>query len=28
VRDMLGEMLEMQQIMLHELERYITGGGR
>jgi CBS domain-containing protein len=28
VRDMLGEMLEMQQSMLHELERYITGGGR
>jgi CBS domain-containing protein len=28
VRDMLGEMLEMQQTMLHELERYITGGGR
>ena len=28
VRDMLGEMIEMQQIMLHELERYITGGGR
>lgn len=28
VRDMLGEMIEMQQLMLHELERYITGGGR
>ena len=28
VRDMLGEMIEMQQILLHELERYITGGGR
>ena len=28
VRDMLREMIEMQQIMLHELERYITGGGR
>jgi CBS domain-containing protein len=28
VRDMLGEMIEMQQVMLHELERYITGGGR
>ena len=28
VRDMLGEMIEMQQTMLHELERYITGGGR
>ncbi len=28
VRDMLGEMIEMQQMMLHELERYITGGGR
>jgi CBS domain-containing protein len=28
VRDMLGEMIEMQQSMLHELERYITGGGR
>jgi CBS domain-containing protein len=28
VRDMLGEMIEMQQSLLHELERYITGGGR
>jgi CBS domain-containing protein len=28
VRDVLGEMIEMQQMMLHELERYITGGGR
>ena len=28
VRDVLREMIEMQQIMLHELERYITGGGR
>ncbi len=28
VRDMLGEMIEMQQSMLHELERYITGCGR
>ena len=28
VRDALREMIEMQQMMLHELERYITGGGR
>lgn len=28
VRDVLREMIEVQQIMLHELERYITGGGR
>jgi CBS domain-containing protein len=28
VRDVLGEVIEMQQIMLSELERYITGGGR
>ena len=28
VRDVLREMIEMQQEMLHELERYITGGGR
>jgi CBS domain-containing protein len=28
VRDILREMIEMQQMMLHELERYITGGGR
>lgn len=28
VRDVLREMIEMQQMMLHELERYITGGGR
>ena len=28
VRDILKEMIEMQQMMLHELERYITGGGR
>jgi len=28
VRDLLGEMIEMQKVMLSELERYITGGGR
>ena len=28
VRDVLREMIEVQQTMLHELERYITGGGR
>jgi len=28
VRDVLREMIEMQQIMLAQLERYITGGGR
>jgi CBS domain-containing protein len=28
VRDVLREVIEMQQIMLAELERYITGGGR
>lgn len=28
VRDLLGEMIEMQKTMLSELERYITGGGR
>ena len=28
VRDVLREMIEMQQIMLSQLERYITGGGR
>jgi signal-transduction protein with cAMP-binding, CBS, and nucleotidyltransferase domain len=28
VRDVLREMIEMQQTMLSELERYITGGGR
>jgi CBS domain-containing protein len=28
VRDVLREVIEMQQEMLHELERYITGGGR
>ncbi len=28
VRDVLREVIEMQQIMLSELERYITGGGR
>jgi CBS domain-containing protein len=28
VRDVLGEVIEMQQIMLSQLERYITGGGR
>ena len=28
VRDVLKEMIEMQQAMLSQLERYITGGGR
>lgn len=28
VRDVLREMIEMQQVMLSQLERYITGGGR
>ena len=28
VRDVLREMIEMQQIMLSQLERYITGSGR
>lgn len=28
VRDVLGEVIEMQQMMLSQLERYITGGGR
>ena len=28
VRDVLREMIEMQQMMLSQLERYITGGGR
>src|SRR5690242_19694659 len=28
VRDVLKEVIEVQQIMLAELERYITGGGR
>ena len=28
VRDVLREVIVMQQIMLAELERYITGGGR
>ena len=28
VRDVLREMVDLQQSMLHELERYITGGGR
>lgn len=28
VRDVLREMIELQQTMLSELERYITGGGR
>jgi CBS domain-containing protein len=28
VRDVLREMIEMQQEMLTQLERYITGGGR
>ena len=28
VRDVLKEVVEVQQIMLSELERYITGGGR
>lgn len=28
VRDVLKEMIELQQVMLSQLERYITGGGR
>lgn len=28
VRDVLKEMIDLQQVMLSELERYITGGGR
>ena len=28
VRDVLKEVIEVQQMMLAELERYITGGGR
>ena len=28
VRDVLREMIEVQQMMLSQLERYITGGGR
>ena len=28
VRDVLREMIEMQQSMLSQLERYIIGGGR
>lgn len=28
VRDVMREMIEMQKMMLSELERYITGGGR
>ncbi len=28
VRDVLKEVVEVQQMMLSELERYITGGGR
>ncbi|HET6594134.1 MAG TPA: CBS domain-containing protein [Anaerolineales bacterium] len=28
VRDVLREVVEVQQMMLSELERYITGGGR
>jgi CBS domain-containing protein len=28
VRDVLKEVIEVQQLMLSELERYITGGGR
>lgn len=28
VRDVLREVIEMQKMMLSELERYITGGGR
>jgi len=28
VRDVLREVIEVQQMMLSELERYITGGGR
>ena len=28
VRDVLREVIQMQQVMLSQLERYITGGGR
>jgi CBS domain-containing protein len=28
VRDVMREMIELQKMMLSELERYITGGGR
>ena len=28
VRDVLKDMIEQQQVMLSQLERYITGGGR
>lgn len=28
VRDVLKEVIEVQQLMLSQLERYITGGGR
>jgi len=28
VRDVLKEVIEVQQSMLSQLERYITGGGR
>jgi signal-transduction protein with cAMP-binding, CBS, and nucleotidyltransferase domain len=28
VRDVLREVVEVQQMMLSQLERYITGGGR
>ena len=28
VRDVMREMIEIQQMMLSQLERYITGGGR
>ena len=28
VRDVLKEMIDMQRVMLSQLERYITGGGR
>jgi signal-transduction protein with cAMP-binding, CBS, and nucleotidyltransferase domain len=28
VRDVLKEVIEVQQMMLSQLERYITGGGR
>ena len=28
VRDVLKEVVEVQQMMLSQLERYITGGGR
>jgi CBS domain-containing protein len=28
VRDVLKEVIEVQQLMLSQLERYITGGGQ